>query len=212
MIFYDYFRSSACFRVRIALRLKGVEVERRLVHLLKGEQHSEAYKAVNPQGLVPTLQLEDGTRLTQSLAIIEFLDTQSPQNPLIPTDPVAAAQVRKQALVTACDIHPLNNVRVLNHLRQQFGQDDEGVHHWYRHWIAEGFQALEALLEQDAGTFCYGDQLSLADVFLVPQVVNAQRFSCPLEDFPLIRKHFAHLSAHPDFAASFPQQQPEFEG
>ena len=176
MKLYDYFRSSAAYRVRIALHLKGVSVEQISVHLVKdGGQHRQSlYRAKNPQGLVPALELDDGTILTQSLAIIDYLDQVFPEPRLVPADPVRAAKVRAIALAIACDIHPLNNLRVLNYLKGPLGCTQDEADAWYRHWVLEGLEAVEALI--DGGHFCFGDSPSLADACLIPQVFNARRY------------------------------------
>ncbi|MBL8519716.1 MAG: maleylacetoacetate isomerase [Betaproteobacteria bacterium] len=211
MILHDYFRSSAAFRVRIALNLKGLAPERRLVHLLKGDQQGDAYKAINPQGLVPCLEVE-GRVLPQSLAIIEYLDETHPSPPLLPAAPANRAWVRAFAQVAACDIHPLNNLRVLNYLRDVLGQDEAARNAWYAHWIREGFVAMEAMLaaRPAPGEYCFGSAPTLADVCLIPQVANAQRFKCPLEDYPLIRAIHARAMALPAFDLAQPSKQPDF--
>ncbi len=211
MVLYDYFRSSAAFRVRIALNLKGLAPERRYIHLLNGEQRSEAYRALNPQGLVPSLA-EGGHVLTQSLAIIEYLDETHPSPPLLPGAPADRAWVRAFAQVAACDIHPLNNLRVLNYLRDTLGQDEPARNAWYAHWVREGFLAMEALLaaREQQSPFCHGDAPTLADVCLIPQVANAQRFKCPMDDYPLIRAINARALALPAFDLAQPSKQPDF--
>lgn len=212
MLLYDYFRSSAATRVRIALNLKGLAAERRYVHLLKGEQRAADYLALNPQGLVPMLVTGE-RRLTQSLAIIEYLDEEHPQPPLLPQDARDRAWVRSIALAVACDIHPLNNTRVMKYLDKTLGLSKDAREAWYHHWVAEGFQALEPLLAAHAsGPFCHGDQPTLADVCLLPQVFNAQRFKVPLEAFPRIRAIHDACMAQPAFANAHPLQQPDAEG
>lgn len=181
MKIYDYFRSSAAYRLRIALNLKGLDVDREPVNLLEGEQRARRYRQVNPQGLVPALVTEQGV-LTQSLAIIEYLDEVSPGRRLLPADPWARARQRALAQVVACDIHPLNNLRVLNRLRHELGQDEAAVGAWIAHWIGEGFAALEAMAPP--APFLGGDEPMLADVVLVPQVYNARRFHVPLDAYP----------------------------
>ncbi|MEA3063773.1 MAG: hypothetical protein QOJ27_201 [Sphingomonadales bacterium] len=190
-VLFDYFRSSASYRVRIALNLKGIDHERRPVSLLDGAQKAADYVAVNPQGLVPSLEI-DGHLLTQSLAIISYLDETRPQPPLLPADAADAAHVRALALAVACDIHPLNNLRVLHYLKGPLGQEQAARDDWYRHWIAEGFAALEAMAAPRAGRFLFGDAPTLADVCLVPQMFNARRLDTPLEAF---------AAAHPDAIA-----------
>lgn len=208
MQLYDYFRSSASFRVRIALNLKGLEYESISKVLTKGEQRAADYVALNPQALVPALAV-DGAVISQSLAIIEYLDDKYPQPRLLPADPLERAQVRSMTLAIACDIHPLNNLRVLNYLRDQLGQNDDGVKLWYRHWIGEGFRGLE---QQVAGhssgqRHCFGDALSLADVFLVPQMYNARRFNCDLTPYPTLVAISTHLESLPAFASARPEAQ-----
>ena len=207
-VLYDYFRSSTAYRVRIALGLKGIDHERVPVNLLEGEQKAEAYRARNPQGLVPTLEI-DGHRLSQSLAIISYLDATRPEPPLLPADPADAAHVRALALAVACDIHPINNLRVLKYLSGPLGQPQEARDSWYRHWVTEGLAALEAMAAPRAGRFLFGDEVSLADVCLGPQLYNARRFDVPLDDCPtLVRADEsaaaleAFRAAHPDAIAA----------
>lgn len=210
---YGYFRSSAAFRVRIALNLKGLSPDLHFIHLRKGDQNTPAYRAINPQGLIPALVDDDGTCLTQSLAIIEYLDERHPHPPLLPADPAARARVRAVALAIACDIHPLNNLKVLNHLRDAFGIDDAGRQRWYAHWIAEGLTAVEALLaaSPDTGPFCHGASPTIADIVLVPQVFNAQRMDCPLDTYPTIRAIVERCRALPAFRDAEPARQPDAE-
>jgi maleylpyruvate isomerase len=211
MILYDYFRSSAAYRMRIALNLKGLEAERRFVHLRKGEQRGAGYLEVNPQGLVPTLVI-DGEAFTQSLAIIEYLDEMHPQPALLPKDAKDRAWVRSIALAIACDIHPLNNLRVLKYLGREFQVDEAKRDDWYRHWVTDGFTAVEALLAaHPAGRYCFGDTPTIADIFLVPQVANASRVSTPLEPFPRIRAINAACLALPAFDRARPEMQPDAE-
>ncbi len=209
---YGYFRSSAAYRLRIALRLKGLEAEQAFVQLRRNEQLSPEYRRLNPLGLVPALE-ENGQVFTQSLAIIEYLDETHPEPPLLPGTAADRAFVRAIALTIACDIHPLNNLRVLNYLLKDLGVDDAAKDRWYGHWIAAGFAALETLLAGDArvGTFCYGDTPSLADVCLVPQMFNAERMNCPLEPYPTLRRLAANARALPAFAAAEPGRQPDAE-
>lgn len=210
---YGYFRSSAAFRVRIALNLKGLSPDLHFIHLRKGDQNTPAYRAINPQGLIPALVDDDGTCLTQSLAIIEYLDERHPHPPLLPADPAARARVRAIALAIACDIHPLNNLKVLNHLRDAFGIDEAGRQRWYAHWIAEGLTAVEALLAASpaTGPFCHGASPTIADILLVPQVFNAQRMDCPLDAYPTIRAIVERCRALPAFHNAEPAQQPDAE-
>ena len=200
---HDYFRSSASYRVRIALNLKGVDYERVPVNLVEGGQRGEAYRELNPQGFVPMLEI-DGQRLIQSLAIIGYLDARFPDPPLLPDDPLSATHVRAMALAVACDIHPLNNLRVLQYLKREFGREQEAVDNWYRHWIAEGFAGLERLAERHGGEYLSGELPGLADICLVPQMYNARRFETPLDDFPLLVEYDARASALDAFEAAHP--------
>jgi maleylacetoacetate isomerase/maleylpyruvate isomerase len=195
MKLYDYFRSSAAYRVRIALNLKGLAYERHEVHLVRdGGEHLKAdYRVINPQARVPALELDSGTILTQSPAILEWIEETHPEPPLLPADPILRARVRAVAAIVACDIHPVNNLGVLKYLRGQLGHDQETVNGWYRHWIEEGFRAIESLVEGEP--FCFGDRPSLADVALVPQVYNARRFNVPLDPFPKIARIDAACAA-----------------
>ena len=203
---YDYYRSSAAYRVRIALNLKGVDYESRPVNLLESEQRGADYRELNPQGLVPMLEI-DGHRLTQSLAIIVYLDQAFPDPPLVPRDPADGAHVRAMALSIACDIHPLNNLRVLKYLKAELGQAQEQVDRWYRHWVSEGLGALEVMAKAGAGRFLFGDEPTIADVCLVPQLYNARRFDVPLDDFPTLRRAEENASRLDAFAAAHPDRQ-----
>lgn len=200
---YGYWRSSAAYRVRIALALKGVAYEAVEVNLLAGEQRGEAYRAHNPQGLVPAIEVA-GTTITQSLAIIDYLDATWPEPPLVPRDALARAQVLAQALVIAADIHPLDNTRVLARLTEQFGADQAAKDDWYRHWIAQGFAALEAMAGD--GPFLGGTAPNLADVCLVPQMYNARRFDLPLGAYPRLVAADAAALALPAIAAVQPDR------
>ncbi len=210
MILYDYFRSSAAYRVRIALNLKGLAVERRFVHLRKGEQLAPGYLDMNPQGFVPMLVV-GGRRLTQSLAIIEYLEERHPLPPLLPQGAEDRAYTRAIALAIACDIHPLNNLRVLKYLGRELKVEEPARDDWYRHWVREGFRAVEAVLEHRAGRFCMGEQPTLADVCLVPQVANAQRLDVDLSPYPRIRAINDACLALPAFADAQPSRQPDAE-
>ena len=203
VLLHDYYRSSAAYRVRIALNLKGVDYERHPVNLAEGEQQDPAYRAINPQGFVPMLEI-DGHRLAQSLAIIGYLDATRPDPPLLPTDPADVAQVRAMALAVACDIHPLNNLRVLKYLSRELDQPQEARDLWYRHWVTDGLEALEKMARASAGDFMFGDKPTLADVCLVPQLYNARRFSVPITPYPTLRRADESASALPAFAAAHP--------
>jgi len=205
-VLHDYFRSSASYRVRIALNLKGVDYEQRPVSLVQGEQQRPAYRALNPQGFVPMLEI-DGHRLTQSLAICNYLNSIVPDPPFMPADAGDRAHVLALALAVACDIHPLNNLRVLKYLQGTFGVDDAAKDLWYRHWIEEGLAALEEMARPHAGAFLFGDAPTLADICLVPQLYNARRFSVPLTDYPTLRRADETASAHAAFAAAHPDRQ-----
>ncbi|HTL75958.1 MAG TPA: maleylacetoacetate isomerase [Casimicrobiaceae bacterium] len=214
MRLYDYFRSSAAYRVRIALNLKGVAPdERTFVHLRMGGQRAQDYLALNPQGLVPALALDEGAVLTQSLAIVEYLDETHPEPPLLPADPIGRARVRAIALSIACDIHPLDNLRVLNYLIGTLGVAREQKDGWYRYWIDVGFEALEKALARDraTGRFCHGDAPTLADVCLVPQMANARRFDIDLSPYPTLMRIESACLALPAFADAAPARQPDAE-
>jgi len=212
MKLYGYFRSSAAFRVRIALNLKELDYDSAFIHLRRGDQAEAAFLGVNPQGLVPALDA-DGETLIQSLPIIEYLDEKHPTPPLLPRDAVGRARVRALAAIVACDIHPINNLRVLRYLQRPLGHDHAAIETWYNHWIEEGFRALERLLAEDrrTGRFCHGDQPGLADIALVPQVVNAERYRLDLGPFPTIARIFATCMTLDAFAAAHPQRQPDQE-
>jgi maleylacetoacetate isomerase len=206
-ILYDYWRSSAAYRVRIALKLKKVDYESRPVDLLHEEQKSDAYRAVNPQALVPTLEI-DGNRLTQSLAIINYLDIRYPSPPLIPSVAAERAHVVALAMAIVSDIHPLNNLRVLRYLKGELGHSQEEVDAWYAHWIRQGFAALEVIAAPKAGKFLWGNAPTGADVCLIPQMYNARRFDIPLDDFPTLLRAEANANAIEGFAAAHPDRQP----
>jgi maleylacetoacetate isomerase len=213
MKLYDYFRSSAAYRVRIALNLKGLAPERDFVHLRRGAQRGDDYLAVNPQGLVPALVTDDGTVLTQSLAIVEYLDETVPSPPLLPRSPVERARVRGLAQAIACDIHPIDNLRVLRYLLHTVGVEEAQKDAWYRYWIDVGLEALEIAVSRDAATgrFCHGDAPTLADVFLVPQLANARRVDMDLSPYPTLVRIDAECQGLPAFANAAPQRQPDFE-
>lgn len=208
---YSYYRSSAAYRVRIALNLKQLPYEYETVHLLKngGEQHSSAYQQLNPMRLVPTL-VDGDTVLTQSMAIIEYLDEAYPAGyALLPAQPVARAHAKELSQIIACDIHPINNLRILKYLKHELSVDDTQKNTWYAHWIKLGFAAFEQYLQQTAGTFCVGDNASLADCCLVPQVYNAKRFKVDLSPYPLIQQIYENCMQLPAFAKAIPENQPD---
>ena len=208
-----YFRSSAAYRVRIALNLKGLAYEPEFVHLLRngGEQHAPAYRARNAAELVPLLETDEGELLTQSLAIIEYLDETVLTPKLLPGDALQRARIRAFALAIACDIHPLDNLRVLRRLKRVHGQEQAAIDDWYRHWIAVGLPALEDMLARGSGEgpFCFGSEPTLADICLVPQMANARRYECPLEAFPRLLRADAAARALPAFEAAAPEHQPD---
>jgi maleylpyruvate isomerase len=212
MRLFSYFRSSAAYRVRIALNLKGISCDQVPVHLGRGEQRRDDYRAINPQGLVPALEVE-GKLLTQSLPIIEYLDEAHKEPPLLPADPLDRAYVRALALIIAADVHPIQNLRILNHLRDELGQDGAGVAAWYNHWIATGLRSFEAMIAADprSGQFCFGDAPGLADLVLVPQVFNAGRYALDMSPYPTINRIVARCNDHPAFIAAHPANQPDSE-
>jgi maleylacetoacetate isomerase len=211
---YTYFRSSASFRVRIALNLKELPYEAVPVHLMRGagEQHSESYVARNPAHLIPTLQ-DDSFTLGQSLAIVEYLEERYPSPPLLPQAPAMRAKVRELALSVACDIHPLNNLRVLRYLHAPLGIDEHRRNEWARHWIGLGFRAIESTLTQtgNEGPYCFGNRATLADCFLIPQVFNAKRVELPFDEFPIIRRIHEHCMQQPAFMRAAPAAQSDAE-
>ena len=211
MKLYTYFRSSAAFRVRIALHLKGLAYEPAFVHLAKGEHLQPAYAKINPQGLLPVLQV-DGTLLAQSIAIMEYLEETHAQPPLLPADPLARARVRSLSLIVACEIHPLNNPRVLKYVKNVLGHSQDEVNAWYRHWIADGLGKLEAeLARPGTGRHCHGDTPTMADCCLVPQIFNAQRFECDLKPYPTLMRVFDACMQLDAFDRAQPSKQPDAE-
>ena len=211
MKLFTYFRSSAAFRVRIALNLKGLAYEPAFVHLAKGEHRRPEYAEPYPQGLLPTLVV-DGHPLSQSLAIMEYLEETHPKPPLLPKEPFARARVRSLALLVACEIHPLNNLRVLQHLKRALGQNEEQVNAWYRHWIADGLAKLEAELNgPGTARYCHGDAPSMADCCLVPQVFNAQRYKSDLAPYPAVMRVFEACMQLDAFDRAQPGKQPDAE-
>jgi maleylpyruvate isomerase len=214
MKLYTFFRSSASYRVRIALNLKGLAYEQIPIHLRRGggEQFAASYKALNPQALVPALE-DGGQILTQSLAIIEYLEERYPKPPLLPSDPAERARVRSMALIIACEIHPIQNLRVLVHLKNNLRQSDDDVNLWARHWIDLGLSALEQIVVSlpQRGKFCFGGMPSLADICLVPQLANARRFGCDLSAYRTLLKIETACNALPAFANAAPEKQPDAE-
>lgn len=208
---YGYFRSSAAYRVRIALNLKGLDYDQVPVNLVKGEQRSGDHLTRNSQGLVPSLVLNDSCVINQSLAICEYLDEVYPEPALLPADALARAQVRALAQLVACEVHPLNNLRVLKYLVGELGVDEAAKLAWYRHWIAEGFTAMEATLSSapSSGDFCHGGTPTLADICLVPQVYNAERFECDLSAYPTLQRIAANCRTLPAFQKAAPEAQPD---
>jgi maleylpyruvate isomerase len=214
MKLYTYFRSSAAYRVRIALNLKGLPYEAVPVHLVRhgGEHRLDDYRAINPSALVPTFE-DAGAMLTQSMAILEYLEETHPAVPLLPQAPLERARVRALGQIVACDIHPVNNLRILRYLVQTLGVADDAKNEWYCHWVREGFAALEEHLARDpaTGRFCHGDTPTIADCFLVPQVYNAQRFNLDLAPYPNIARIDEACAGLPAFIAAHPAQQPDAE-
>lgn len=210
MKLYDYYRSTASYRVRIALNIKNISYETLPVHLINngGEHHSPEYLKLNPQGLVPTLD-ENGHILSQSLAIIEYLEEMNPSPPLLPQTPLGRAQVRSIAFSIACDIHPLNNLRVLGRLRTEFHASEQQVREWYHHWLKEGFDALESRLElmPHKNRVCYGSDVTMADICLIPQVYNAHRFEFPMDNYPAINEIYAYCLTLTPFKDAAPQER-----
>jgi maleylacetoacetate isomerase len=210
MKLYTFFRSSAAFRVRIALNAKGLKFDSIPKAFAKNEHRAAEYLRINPQGLLPALDI-DGAVLSQSLAIIEYLDETHAAPPLLPTDPIARAQVRSMAQAIACDIHPVNNLRILNYLKNELKQDENTTNTWYRHWITEGFRGLEAQAREHSrgSRYLFGDALSIADICLVPQMFNARRFETDLTAFPTLVAISTHLESLPAFAEARPEVQPD---
>jgi maleylacetoacetate isomerase len=212
MKLYGYCRSSAAFRVRIALELKGIAYENAFIHLRKDEQKAASYLLLNPTGLVPALE-DEGQILIQSMAICEYLDETHPEPPLLPGHPADRARVRALAQIVACDIHPINNLRVLRYLKNPLGLDEAALTGWYNHWILEGFEAFERIVSSDGQSegFCHGDGPTLADLCLVPQVFNARRYDLDMAAFPTIRRIFDNCMKIEAFQKAAPEAQPDFE-
>ncbi|HJQ60953.1 MAG TPA: maleylacetoacetate isomerase [Vineibacter sp.] len=213
MKLYGYFRSSAAFRVRIALNLKGVKPELAFIHLRRDEQTAPAYTRINPQQIIPALVLDDGTAFGQSLAILEYLEETHPEPPILPKDPAGRARVRSLAMIPACEIHPIQNLRVLNYIGANYGQDEAGRQAWGRHWIDVGFTAYEASVagHPKTGRFSHGDSPTVADMCLVPQVFNARRFGNDLSKYPTLMRIFDTCMALPAFDQAQPSKQPDAE-
>ena len=212
MKLYTYFRSSAAFRVRIALNLKGLAYEPSFVHLPKGEHRAAPYSKINPQALTPTLELDDGEHLSQSLAILEYLDEIHPAPRLLPEDAKGRARVRSLSLLIACEIHPLNNLRTLQYLKRALGQTEDQVNTWYRHWVADGLAKFEAdLARGGTGRFCHGDVPTMADCCLVPQIFNAKRYQCDLAPYPATMRIFDACMKLEGFDRAQPSKQPDAE-
>lgn len=213
IVLHNYFRSSTSYRVRIALEMKGLDYNYVPHHLRHGEHLEASYREVNPQGLVPALIWHDGTVLVQSLAIIEFLDETVPEPPLLPADALGRARVRMLAQMIACDIHPVNNLRVLTSLRVLFRAADEDVANWFRHWVNETFEPLEKILADSSktGTFCHGDMPGLADICLAAQVLNNQRFGVDMTPYPVISRIHDACMELPAFIKAAPKNQPDAE-
>lgn len=212
MKLYSYFRSSASFRVRIVLNLKQLPYETVAVHLVRhgGEQHAPDYLALNPSGAVPCLD-HDGKILTQSSAICDYLNELHPEPALLPADMVERAWVRSVCNLVACDIHPVNNLRVLKYITKTLGANEVQKTDWYRHWIAQGFNALEKLLSQRAGNYCWDDTVTMADAFVIPQIWNAHRFDCPMDDYPILKRIYKNAMQLPAFQQAEPMAQPDAE-
>ena len=208
LVLHGYWRSGTSYRTRVALNIKRLDYRQEPVNLLEGTQKGEAYRSLNPQGLVPAL-ISGNTVLTQSSAIIEWLEERYPDPPLLPAGPDARAVVRAMAMAVACDIHPLNNLRVLKALRRDFGADEEQRNAWTARWIDEGFAALEQLIVRHGGTYAFGDSLTIADCHIVPQVYSAERFNVPLDAYPALMRVAGNARAVPEVAAAHPDRQPD---
>jgi maleylacetoacetate isomerase len=208
MKLYNHFRNSAGYRARIALNLKGLAYEHVSIPLASDAHRTPAFLRLNPQGLIPALEI-DGHVITQSMAMVDYLDRTYPDPPLFPRDPFARAKVMSFALYVASEIHPLNNLRVLRHLRGEVHLDEDGINTWYHHWIREGFSVLEQLIADEPGPFCFGDRPTVADIFLVPQVHNARRFKCDISPYPALIAKADHCLTVDAFARATPEVQPD---
>ncbi|MEM8563047.1 MAG: maleylacetoacetate isomerase [Pseudomonadota bacterium] len=209
MKLYSYYRSSAAYRVRIALNLKALSYQYEAVNLLHSEQKSASYMSRNPQGLLPALELDDGEVLAQSVAILEWLEESHPQPALLPETPLARAKVRSLVNNITCDIHPLNNLSIMNYMRTELSASDNDVYQWYCNWVDRGFSAIEQSLVNTTGGYCFGENPTLADVCLVPQVYNARRFKVPMEPYPKIRSVVEFCNSTEPFAKAAPEAQPD---
>ncbi|PSJ44695.1 maleylacetoacetate isomerase [Zobellella endophytica] len=211
MQLYSFFNSSTSYRVRIALALKGLDYDYRGVNIRVGEQKADDYQSMNPSKGVPLLLDDEGNRLSQSMAIIDYLDETHPEPRLLPAEPLARARVLELANAIACDMHPVNNLRILGYLKNKLGVSEEQKNDWYRHWTAEGFTAVEALLERHGhGSYCFGEAPTLADCCLVPQVANAERMGCDLSAYPRVMAVYQHCQRQPAFQQAAPSRQPDF--
>ncbi|MGR7920607.1 maleylacetoacetate isomerase [Zobellella denitrificans] len=211
MQLYSFFNSSTSYRVRIALALKGLDYDYKGINIRVGEQRADDYRALNPSQGVPLLVEDDGTALSQSMAIIDYLDETHPEPRLLPAEPRARARVLELANAIACDMHPVNNLRILGYLKNRLEVSEEQKNDWYRHWIAEGFGAVEALLERYGhGPYCFGEVPTLADCCLVPQVANAERMGCDLSAYPRVMAVYQHCQRQPAFQQAAPSRQPDF--
>ena len=212
MKLYSFFASSASFRVRIALNLKALDYDTVPIQLRKdgGQNLTPEYVNINPQGLVPTL-IDEGSNIPQSIAIIEYLEEKYPDIPVLPEKPEDRAIVRAMALAIACDVHPLNNSGVLRYLRQEMQQSEKAISRWYEHWIQRRFNGLEQMVDNYGGTYCYGDTITLADICLIPQIYNAKKFNCDINDYTKLLKIYDTLILHPAFEAARPESQADYE-